>query len=161
MNLLIQRDIKKDVAAFGIAKSYELLNKKVLVVKLKNEKDQTSSAQQKWINYVNFEEKLENLIEVSEYNTKTLTVDYMDKMDTMPMNEVLFDRVLAELKQEFDVVLFTSDISNKYYTFVLSQLMQHTIYVASSKKTSINQADLDLKKLEQMNLEIIGMVLIQ
>lgn len=160
-NLLIQRDVKEDTAVFEVAKSYELLNKKVLVVQLNNNQKQPDLAQQKWASYVNNERKIENLIEKKSDLLDTLIVDYSEKLDTMPMNKILFERLLNELQQQYDVLLFTTDIENKNYTFVLSQLIDHTMYVVNARKTSLEQAKQDLKKIEKMNLKILGTVLIQ
>lgn len=160
-NLLIQRDVKEDTAVFEVAKSYELLNKKVLVIQLNNKQKQQDFAQREWASYVNNEQKIENLIANKTGLIDTLTVDYSEKLDTMPMNKILFERLLNELQQQYDVLLFTTDISNKNYTFVLSQLIDQTMYVVNARKTSLEQARQDLKKIEKMNLKILGTVLIQ
>lgn len=160
-NLLIQRDVKEDTAVFEVAKSYELLNKKVLVIQLNNKQKQQDFAQREWASYVNNEQKIENLIANKTGLVDTLTVDYSEKLDTMPMNKILFERLLNELQQQYDVLLFTTDISNKNYTFVLSQLIDQTMYVVNARKTSLEQARQDLKKIEKMNLKILGTVLIQ
>lgn len=157
--LLIHQEVQalQQVAA-GIAYSYSSIGKKPLIIEVNNENKSNNNARNYWSKFINGEIKLTEIIEKDDKMSEIdrLKISFSDQLDS-----TLVKSLQDELQQKYDVLLFTTNIKNKPYTFVLSQLIGQAIYIVNSKKMTMTEAEKDLKKLQQMNLIILGTVLIK
>ena len=66
-----------------------------------------------------------------------------------------------ELEQQYDVVIVETTQLDSMQTMLLASNRTMFVYLANAKKTSVKQAQSILKKVSQLKMHILGIVIVK